>query len=118
MVYIILGFALLGALEQDYNVNIYIEVMYDIKLFIIYISYFYIHLMFIIYCLYLEMDKSWIKLPHNTPQYLVGLNNFLDFAFQYGANAITIICPCSKCGFRKWRTREEVYDHLLCKPFP
>jgi len=39
MVYIILGFALLGALEQDYNVNIYIEVMYDIKLFIIYISY-------------------------------------------------------------------------------
>jgi len=74
--------------------------------------------MFIIYCLYLEMDKSWIKLPRNTPQYLVGLNNFLDFASQYGTNANTIIYPCSKCGFRKWRTQEEVYDHLLCKPFP
>ena len=61
-------------------------------------------------CLYLEMDKSWIKLPRNTPEYLVGLNNFLDFVFQYGAS--------SKCGFRKWRTREKVYDHLLCKPFP
>ena len=64
------------------------------------------------------MDKSWIKLSCNTPEYLVGLNNFLDFAFQYGASANTIVCPCSKCGFRKWRTREEVYDHLLCKPFP
>jgi len=43
-------------------------------------------------CLYLEMDKSWIKLPRNTPEYLVGLNNFLDFAFQYGASANTIVC--------------------------
>ncbi|XP_027915007.1 uncharacterized protein LOC114174367 [Vigna unguiculata] len=80
------------------------------------------------------MDKSWIKLPRNTPAYLVGLNSFLDFAFQHGASAglnsfldfafqhgasaSTIICPCSKCSFRKWRTRQEVSDHLVCKPFP
>ena len=63
------------------------------------------------------MDKSWIKLPRNTQTYLVGLNSFLDFAFQHGASASTIICPCSKCGFRKWRTQQEVYDHLVCKLF-
>ncbi|RDX84955.1 hypothetical protein CR513_33916, partial [Mucuna pruriens] len=38
-----------------------------------------------------DMDKSRTKMPRNT----------LD-----------------KCGFRKWMTREEVYDHLLYKPFP
>lgn len=63
------------------------------------------------------MDKSWIKKPHTTPEYRRGVNSFLDFAFQQ-PGLDTIICPCSKCGF-KWRhNRKEVEDHLLCKPFP
>ncbi|KAI9127673.1 hypothetical protein K1719_000666 [Acacia pycnantha] len=31
------------------------------------------------------MDKSWIKLPHNSPTYLTGLNTFLDFAFSHAS---------------------------------
>lgn len=69
-------------------------------------------------CFYSEMDKSWIKLPRNTHAYLVGLNVFLDFAFQNSSSVGTIICPCSNCSFRKWKTQQEVYDHLVCKPFP
>lgn len=57
-------------------------------------------------------------MPRNTAEYEAGLNGFLDFAFQHCSSAGTILCPCSKCGFRKWRTRQEAYDHLICKPFP
>ncbi|KAJ1376387.1 Transposase-associated domain [Sesbania bispinosa] len=64
------------------------------------------------------MDKLWIKKPRNTLEYQVGLDRFLDFAFEHSSSAGTIVCPCSKCGFRKWLTRQEMYDHLLCKPFP
>ncbi|KAI9075855.1 hypothetical protein K1719_042135 [Acacia pycnantha] len=31
------------------------------------------------------MDKSWIKLPCNSPAYLAGLNTFLDFAFSHAS---------------------------------
>ncbi|XP_057437004.1 uncharacterized protein LOC130729311 isoform X2 [Lotus japonicus] len=64
------------------------------------------------------IDKSWIKKPRNTLEYLAGLNSFLDFAFEHNSGSNTIICPCDKCGFKKWHIRDEVLDHLLCKPFP
>src|ERR1044072_9689149 len=64
------------------------------------------------------MDKSWIKKPRNTLEYHQGLNGFLDFAFEHSSCESRIICPCNKCDFRKWKTRQEVYDHLICKPFP
>ena len=64
------------------------------------------------------MDKSWIKLPHNSPAYLVGLNNFLDFAYSHASCNGKIVCPCRRCKFKKWHTREVVKEHLLVKPFP
>ena len=64
------------------------------------------------------MDKSWIRKPRNTLEYVAGLNGFLDFAFEHNSGSNSIICPCDKCGFNKWHTRDEVLDHLLCKPFP
>ncbi|XP_075084789.1 uncharacterized protein LOC142168035 [Nicotiana tabacum] len=64
------------------------------------------------------MDKSWIGKPRNTNEYLLGLDKFLDFAFKNAAVEDTIRCPCPKCGFGKWQTREIVQDHLICKPFP
>ncbi|KAL1317492.1 hypothetical protein AAHE18_15G137800 [Arachis hypogaea] len=65
------------------------------------------------------MDKSWIAKPRNSDEYIVGLENFLDFAFQHGAiENSKIICPCPSCGFRKWHARKDVRDHLLYKPFP
>lgn len=64
------------------------------------------------------MDKSWIGMPRNTSEYLLGLNQFLDFAFNNGAIGDKIKCPCPKCGFGKWQTRNIVFDHLINKPFP
>ncbi|XP_060171510.1 uncharacterized protein LOC132602749 [Lycium barbarum] len=64
------------------------------------------------------MDKSWIGKPQNTAEYEHGLNEFLDFAFQNSAAGDTIRCPCPICGFSKWKIRDIVYDHLICKPFP
>ncbi|KAK7306021.1 hypothetical protein VNO77_43935 [Canavalia gladiata] len=64
------------------------------------------------------MDKSWIDMPRNTDEYLDGLDKFLDFAFENGSINDTIRCPCHKCRFNKWATRDDVRDHLICKAFP
>ncbi|KAK6803417.1 hypothetical protein RDI58_001201 [Solanum bulbocastanum] len=64
------------------------------------------------------MDKSWIGKPQTSNEYLLGLDKFLDFAFRNGAIEDTIRCPCPICQFSKWKTRVEVQDHLICKPFP
>ncbi|XP_019435866.1 PREDICTED: uncharacterized protein LOC109342310 [Lupinus angustifolius] len=63
------------------------------------------------------MDKTWISKPHNTLDYLIGLNQFLDFAFENDAIGDTIQ-SMSKYGFLNWQTRDIAYDHLLKKPFP
>ncbi|KAL5124208.1 Cell division protein FtsZ 2-1, chloroplastic [Glycine soja] len=64
------------------------------------------------------MDKSWISKARNSIDYSIGLSKFLDFAFKNGAIGEMIWCPCPKCGFMKWQTRDIVEDHLLYKPFP
>ncbi|BAT91530.1 hypothetical protein VIGAN_07013100, partial [Vigna angularis var. angularis] len=64
------------------------------------------------------MDRSWIDMPRNTNQYMRGLNTFLDFAFTNSGVRGKIVCPCQKCNFKKWQSREEVYEHLIIKPFP
>ncbi|XP_049389030.1 uncharacterized protein LOC125853389 [Solanum stenotomum] len=64
------------------------------------------------------MDKSWIGMPRNTSEYLLGLNQFLDFEFNNGSIGDKYECPCPKCGFGKWQTRNIVFDHLINKPFP
>ncbi|PIN23770.1 hypothetical protein CDL12_03504 [Handroanthus impetiginosus] len=42
------------------------------------------------------MDKSWITKPQNTVKY------------EWGHRCVDdqVICPRSKCGFRKWKTRD------------
>jgi len=42
---------------------------------------------------------------------------FLDIAFQH-ANGPVIKCPCAKCVFKKWQTRDVVQEHLTCTTFP
>ena len=64
------------------------------------------------------LDKSWITLPRSAPDYISGLNYFLDFAFSRSSVAGKICCPCQKCKFRKWQTRQEVFNHCLHKSFP
>ncbi|KAM3248598.1 hypothetical protein P3L10_010367 [Capsicum annuum] len=64
------------------------------------------------------MDRSWIGMPRNTPKYLLGLNQFLDFPFNKGSIEDKIKCPRRVCGFKKWRMRNMVFHHLMNKQFP
>ena len=64
------------------------------------------------------LDKSWISFPRSAPQYIHGLNGFLDFAFFRSSIRGKIACPCEKCKFKKWHTRDNVYDHCMRKQFP
>ncbi|WVZ26448.1 hypothetical protein V8G54_004992 [Vigna mungo] len=61
------------------------------------------------------MDKSWITMPRNIVEYLIGLEKFLDFAFENGASGDTIRCSYPKCGFVKWQ--DIVEEHLILKQF-
>lgn len=61
----------------------------------------------------MSIDKSWIGKPLGTPEYENGIINFLNFAFEHQpAGVLTIKCPCSKCGFKRGGTWDEVYIHL------
>lgn len=64
------------------------------------------------------MDKSWISLLQSSPQYLVGLNKFLNFAFMRVSVQGKIVYPCEKCKFERWKKREEVFTHCKQKQFP
>ena len=64
------------------------------------------------------MEKSWINLPQNTTEYAKGLEKFLDFAIANRSVDGRIKCPCPNCKFRRWLTRNEVYEHLILKQFP
>ena len=64
------------------------------------------------------MDKSWITMPKGTDEYKEGLNRFLDLAMDQNSVEGRIMCPCRKCKFKKWLTRDEAYDHLMRKQFP
>ncbi|XP_025628707.1 uncharacterized protein [Arachis hypogaea] len=64
------------------------------------------------------LDKSWIKRPRNSLEYAQGVSRFIEFAFAHHSADGTIICPCNACAFKKWLTRDEVYDHLICTQFP
>lgn len=67
----------------------------------------------------MSIDKSWIGKPRNTHEYVDGVRNFLNFAFEYGSiDGHVIKCPCSRCGFNKWQERDVVQEHLTLKPFP
>jgi len=57
-------------------------------------------------------------MPRNTPEYMEGLNKFLDFAFANSGVREKIICPCQKCNFNKWQCCGVVHEHLILKPFP
>ncbi|CAL5193665.1 unnamed protein product [Lathyrus oleraceus] len=66
----------------------------------------------------MPVDKSWIDKPEDTLEYENGLLNFLNFSFHHKSiDGLRIKCPCSKCVFKKWGTRDEVYVHLKNRPF-
>ncbi|XP_042946110.1 uncharacterized protein LOC122279492 [Carya illinoinensis] len=59
------------------------------------------------------MDKSWMKKPRHTKEYVDGVNEFLKFACENCDTNSSICCPCRKCGLRKMFIPNMVYDHLI-----
>ncbi|OIT20316.1 hypothetical protein A4A49_57189, partial [Nicotiana attenuata] len=60
------------------------------------------------------MDKSWILLRNRAlPEYLNGVEQFLNFAFSNPNVGIRIQCPCTNCNHVRRKTREEVKIDLL-----
>ncbi|XP_072058102.1 uncharacterized protein [Arachis hypogaea] len=59
-----------------------------------------------------------MDLPRFENEYIVGVNNFLEFAFVIGKPVgKEIQCPYTKCGNTYWCEREDVYEHLICYGF-
>lgn len=55
------------------------------------------------------MHKSWILIENRAlPQYLNGVELFLNFAFSNLEVGVRIQCPCIKCNNVLWKTRDEV----------
>ncbi|CAI8610060.1 unnamed protein product [Vicia faba] len=64
------------------------------------------------------MDKSWITKPLSSIAYQQGIKEFIDFSFKGAKENDVVICPCKRCGFRKSKSRSDMFDHLSWSPFP
>ena len=62
-------------------------------------------------------DKSWMNVRRSTNEYIHGVNDFLDKAFERTSQGNAILCPCKKCFNRNWHCRNMVEDHLICHGF-
>ncbi|XP_049391622.1 uncharacterized protein LOC125856085 [Solanum stenotomum] len=62
-------------------------------------------------------DKSWMDLRRSTDEYIRGVKDFLDKAFERASQGDEILCPCKKCFNRYWHCRNVVEDHLICHGF-
>ncbi|XP_010327667.1 uncharacterized protein [Solanum lycopersicum] len=62
-------------------------------------------------------DKSWMNLRRSTNEYIDGVNDFLDKAFERASQGNEILCPCKKCFNRNCHCRNMVEDHLICHGF-
>ncbi|XP_043717729.1 uncharacterized protein LOC122665644 [Telopea speciosissima] len=68
------------------------------------------------------MSRSWIDNSREpsfrvSTLYIQEVNNFLDYAFSNAAIGDEILCPCVKCINQLWKTRDEVFEHLICDGF-
>ncbi|XP_058088150.1 uncharacterized protein LOC131235062 [Magnolia sinica] len=48
-------------------------------------------------------------------EYVKGMKEFIEFAFNNAASEGKILCPCVKCANLFWRAHKEVVDHLVCE---
>lgn len=63
------------------------------------------------------MDKRWVKESRVSPEFEVGLERFLDFAFERAAYNGRILCPCDKCCNVGMLPRVVVRQHILLSGF-
>ncbi|XXG54099.1 hypothetical protein AAC387_Pa03g2065 [Persea americana] len=55
------------------------------------------------------MDKSWMQKPRVSPEYLNGVKEFLNFAFDRATNRDKILCPRTKCCNRFYKNKEDLH---------
>ncbi|XP_057451963.1 uncharacterized protein LOC130743752 [Lotus japonicus] len=61
-----------------------------------------------------KQNRGWIKLKDRTlPEYLKGIDDFLNFAFSGSKPKRFIRCPCSKCNNFNYKSRDDVMHDLL-----
>jgi hypothetical protein len=59
-----------------------------------------------------KMDKSWMKLPRSSREYIRGVMEFVKFAREHESRKDVIVCPCKKCLLGKSWSSEVVFTHL------
>uniref|UniRef100_A0A3Q7IHA9 Transposase-associated domain-containing protein n=1 Tax=Solanum lycopersicum TaxID=4081 RepID=A0A3Q7IHA9_SOLLC len=60
------------------------------------------------------VDKSWMDLRRSTDEYIHGVSDFLDKAFERATQGDEILYPCKKFFNPYWHFRNVVEDHLIC----
>lgn len=60
-------------------------------------------------------NKEWMELVQDRLDnaYIIGVENFLDYAFTRSRGTQEIRCPCVRCCYASSTTREMVRSHLL-----
>jgi len=54
------------------------------------------------------MDKEWTQFPRFSPNYIDGVQSFLDFAYTRGRPlGVKILCPNTKCRNGIWARRND-----------
>ncbi|XP_020249260.1 uncharacterized protein LOC109826651 [Asparagus officinalis] len=59
------------------------------------------------------MDKSWVHFDRRSPDYVAGLNLFVDEALAKSSRKDKITCPCKECCNRYFEDKMTVVGHLL-----
>ncbi|XP_019245219.1 PREDICTED: uncharacterized protein LOC109225081 [Nicotiana attenuata] len=62
-------------------------------------------------------DKSWMNLLIWTDEYIRGVNDFLDKAFERAAQENELLCPCKKCMNHYWYYRNVAENQLVVHGF-
>ncbi|KAG7552208.1 Transposase-associated domain, partial [Arabidopsis thaliana x Arabidopsis arenosa] len=62
------------------------------------------------------MDKSWITKPRLSHDYIIGVKEFLDFAFSK-IKVDMLKCPCQRCCLVKNKLRVDIEGDLMCHGF-
>ncbi|XP_019150567.1 PREDICTED: uncharacterized protein LOC109147363 [Ipomoea nil] len=66
------------------------------------------------------MDHSWMYGKCNTHEYMLGVENFIKYAEENKSKngEEFLVCPCYDCkNLRKFRSSEQVRNHLICRGF-
>ncbi|GLT54183.1 hypothetical protein SLA2020_274030 [Shorea laevis] len=58
------------------------------------------------------MDKSWMRKPRSSREYIRGVMAFVKFASQHSRQKGHIVCPCKSCSLGKTLPNEVVFAHL------